>query len=525
MSTKNFNLPDSLIEAVKKIQEIENLAEGRFIGGTFKTGEGARKRAAFENAHSNFNHRVVMFHGDKPHTGPLNKDDFKEYTWKIERYSKKGIKEEVELNESEMMSFDINKYTQLKKAHKAASDMGAKQFKFDGKDFDTGYAKYMLQYLSSKFEKPKFKVEEVNNCLQEMKAIVTRKNKDGSYDEVGMNNRTIISHLKSKAGIRRSAKDFAKGPHRIEWYSDNIHTNPWKVEHINEEEINESNATDGKYHNSEPGTFNHECGKPAQWIGTNKNGFKSGFCDDCKKHGWERHDFSDWKRIVKEEELSEARRSCPLKGHEYHTKSDEELRYIMKDAHAAAQAMKSHNPKAESKYLDQLNDASTILGYRRRGGKRVLPDKVEENLEEKYLGFKKLEGKLAHKGVSNPGAVAAAIGRKKYGKAKFDHAAEHGEKMKGMKPVKEEEELNELSKRTLSSYADKADKDMDKLDRAKEKVSGKGYRSKQNAAEKVEHKYFNRLEGREKAKEKINECYATRLRKKMKELKEKDTDK
>jgi hypothetical protein len=34
--------------------------------------------------------------------------------------------------------------------------------------------------------------------------------------------------------------------------------------------------------------------------------------------------------------------------------------------------------------------------------------------------FAKLESSLAHKpGIRNPGAVAAAIGRKKYGKAKF----------------------------------------------------------------------------------------------------------
>lgn len=35
-----------------------------------------------------------------------------------------------------------------------------------------------------------------------------------------------------------------------------------------------------------------------------------------------------------------------------------------------------------------------------------------------YIGFKKLEGELSHrKGVRDPGAVAAAIGRKKYGAA------------------------------------------------------------------------------------------------------------
>ncbi len=51
-----------------------------------------------------------------------------------------------------------------------------------------------------------------------------------------------------------------------------------------------------------------------------------------------------------------------------------------------------------------------------------------------YLGFKKLEGKLAGK-VDNPGAVAASIGRKKYGKAKFQKAAATGHSLKGLKAV------------------------------------------------------------------------------------------
>ena len=48
-----------------------------------------------------------------------------------------------------------------------------------------------------------------------------------------------------------------------------------------------SYATDGKCHNAEPGSFNHECNKPAVWIGTKANGFQSGFCDHCKRHGFE----------------------------------------------------------------------------------------------------------------------------------------------------------------------------------------------------------------------------------------------
>jgi len=52
-----------------------------------------------------------------------------------------------------------------------------------------------------------------------------------------------------------------------------------------------------------------------------------------------------------------------------------------------------------------------------------------------YIGFTSLVEKLKKKGgVKNPKAVAASIGRKKFGKAKFQKAAAAGKKMKGMKP-------------------------------------------------------------------------------------------
>jgi hypothetical protein len=57
----------------------------------------------------------------------------------------------------------------------------------------------------------------------------------------------------------------------------------------------------------------------------------------------------------------------------------------------------------------------------------------DEVLEKKYTGFKKLKGKLAGKGAYNPGALAAYIGRQKYGAKKFQHAAKKGKKMRGMK--------------------------------------------------------------------------------------------
>jgi hypothetical protein len=53
-------------------------------------------------------------------------------------------------------------------------------------------------------------------------------------------------------------------------------------------------ATDGKCHNAEAGTYGHECGKPATWLGTDRNGFASGFCSDCKEHGREARGNVKW---------------------------------------------------------------------------------------------------------------------------------------------------------------------------------------------------------------------------------------
>jgi len=56
----------------------------------------------------------------------------------------------------------------------------------------------------------------------------------------------------------------------------------------------------------------------------------------------------------------------PIPSHPYHKKTATELRYIIRDAGEAAVAMRGHSPLSECKYLDQVNDANTVLGYRAR---------------------------------------------------------------------------------------------------------------------------------------------------------------
>lgn len=50
-------------------------------------------------------------------------------------------------------------------------------------------------------------------------------------------------------------------------------------------------------------------------------------------------------------------------------------------------------------------------------------------LSKSYEGFKAVEASAAKSGASDPAAVAAAAGRKKYGKEAFQHAAAAGKKM------------------------------------------------------------------------------------------------
>ena len=88
-----------------------------------------------------------------------------------------------------------------------------------------------------------------------------------------------------------------------------------------------------------------------------------------KQQGYTVHDH----KYLGEETVQEGRASQrhPLEGHEYHKKSDEALVHIAKDAHAAAEAMKSHNTTAENKYRDQANDSATIRHFRKTSG---MPD-------------------------------------------------------------------------------------------------------------------------------------------------------
>lgn len=81
----------------------------------------------------------------------------------------------------------------------------------------------------------------------------------------------------------------------------------------------------------------------------------------------------------------------------------------------------------------RLKDAATS------GGTKIKEEQMA------YTGFDKLKAKIAAKGkVEDPGAVAAEIGMKKYGKDKMENAAKEGKKMAGMKPKKKINSIADL---------------------------------------------------------------------------------
>lgn len=114
-------------------------------------------------------------------------------------------------------------------------------------------------------------------------------------------------------------------------------------------------------------------------------------------------------KIAQAQKLSESKSSMPLDGHPYHYKSDNELKYIQKDAGEAAKNMKGVSGKSEAKYLDQMNDASTVLYHRKNGGKQL--SKKDEQLDElsnKTLGS--YVKKASAQGVSSGRSAGVELG-------------------------------------------------------------------------------------------------------------------
>lgn len=57
----------------------------------------------------------------------------------------------LQVKERLIMDFDINRLQRLKVAYSEAQDRHLPNFNFEGQDFVTGFAKYVIEYLEAKF--------------------------------------------------------------------------------------------------------------------------------------------------------------------------------------------------------------------------------------------------------------------------------------------------------------------------------------------------------------------------------------
>ena len=103
---------------------------------------------------------------------------------------------------------------------------------------------------------------------------------------------------------------------------------------------------------------------------------------------------------------------------------------ILKKIESLEAPKKTNLTESKITTVKELHNESKKEKSTRKGTIAEAVAQVEQQLNEKYMGFKKLEKSIAARGdVKDSGAVAASIGRKKYGKEKFQKAAAAGKKL------------------------------------------------------------------------------------------------
>jgi len=177
------------------------------------------------------------------------------------------------------------------------------------------------------------------------------------------------------------------------------------------------------------------------------------------------------------EETEELDEISKQKAERYLEKSSKDYKSYDRTAAHAKHAGKHASPEHKASWKDEEDWANKQASKRLKGsdtavrkihgGAKVAATEEVEDLEEKYMGFQKLKTSLAAKGAKSPGALAAWIGRKKYGKEKFQKAAATDHKLK------EDSHCNHTNEGTYcEAHGMKAcpsDNDMGKREKAKGK--------------------------------------------------------
>lgn len=220
-------------------------------------------------------------------------------------------------------------------------------------------------------------------------------------------------------------------------------------------------------------------------------------------------DAHDFKMLRGEKSVDEATLGVPLKGHPYHKKTDAELKYIQKDAAEAAKAMKGHSPRSEAKYLDQVNDASTVLHYRSKGGKQLAKESVESIDELNKDTLYSYVGKASKDQDKSDRDTSAAIKANDPAKAnkanarylKRDAGIERAQNKLNREEV---ESIDEISKGTLLSYVKKGEKQQGKNF---DDILAAHKDNDQPKANKANAKYLKRNAGLDRAVDKMYSKY------------------
>lgn len=155
-----------------------------------------------------------------------------------------------------------------------------------------------------------------------------------------------------------------------------------------------------------------------------------------------------------------------------------------KDNRQAKQISPSKNPKEEAEGNNKPDGMEPSYEFKDKVKGELAKEKTmlgkNEKLAKKYEGFKEVKESAKESGASDPGAVAAAIGRKKYGKEVFQHAAAAGKKM---------------------GKAENTDKEADaKLGEKVEKEVEQHFKENKDAEEKEGHKLMTKSHGDSKFK-------------------------
>ena len=141
-------------------------------------------------------------------------------------------------------------------------------------------------------------------------------------------------------------------------------------------------ASDGRCHNSNRGTYGHECGKPAEWLGTKRSGFTSGFCARCKVSGDEAREYGQWVKVAPARDDFDA---FLIKCREKQAARDAEADRLA----GAGKPVRFAQDKYGLSYLASLDTHATGLGYRLTSFRDGVP---QGHLEFRTLRAAILEG-------------------------------------------------------------------------------------------------------------------------------------